>query len=48
MVSKRGAMEKKKAKALQSDRQFFGSDYSSSYGSDYGSDYGFDYGSGSD
>ena len=48
MVSKRGAMEKKKAMALQSDRQFFGSDYSSSYGSDYGSDYGFDYGSGSD
>merc|ERR1712228_60282 len=48
MVSKRGAMEKKKAKALQSDRQFFGSDYSSSYGSDYGSDYGFNYGSGSD
>merc|ERR1719182_311833 len=48
MVSKRGAMEKKKAMALQSDRQFFGSDYSSSYGSDSGSDYGFNYGSGSD
>ena len=48
MVSKRGVMEKKKAKALQSDRQFFGSDYSSNYGSDYGSNYGFDYGSGSD
>merc|ERR550517_772715 len=44
MVSKRGAMEKAKAKALQSDRQFFGSDYSSNYGSDYG----FNYGSGSD
>jgi len=54
MVSKRGAMEKKKAMAHSADRQFFGSDYgmgsdygSDSYGSDsYGSDsYGSDYGS---
>jgi hypothetical protein len=44
MVSKRGAMEKKKAMAHRSDFGS-GSDFGSS---DYGSDYGFNYGSGSD